>query len=127
MFISCSSRPVFFNLFWFTTPAKQEKPGTNFSCLDPANYSVGKLYDGFRKLLSLTARMFSVLTRKFDLTWKDCIEKARTYLVRVSQRDDPILRTAIDKLSEKESVLELKELNPFLDESGILRSESRLA
>jgi len=70
--------------------------------------------------------MFSVLTRKFDLTWKDCIEKARTYLVRVSQRDDPILRTAIDKLSEKESVLELKELNPFLDESGILRSESRL-
>ena len=109
-----------------TTPAKQEKPGTNFSCLDPANYSVGKLYDGFRKLLSLTARMFSVLTRKFDLTWKDCIEKARTYLVRVSQRDDPILRTAIDKLSEKESVLELKELNPFLDESGILRSESRL-
>jgi hypothetical protein len=33
--------------------------------------------------------MFSVLTRKFDLTWKDCIEKARTYLVRESQRDDP--------------------------------------
>ena len=96
------------------------------SCLDPANYSVGELYNGYQRLLSLTTRIFAIMIRHFDLTWRECQDKAKSYLVRNCQRDDPFLRTVIDKLMEKEEVLELKQLNPFLDESGTLRSESRL-
>jgi hypothetical protein len=109
-----------------TIMSADKNPKDKLSCLDPANYSVGKVYNGFRKLLSITTRLFSVMIRHFDLTWIQCQEKAKAYLVRKSQQEDPYLRTVIDKLSQKEAMLELKELSPFLDESGILRSASRL-
>ena len=109
-----------------TITSLDKNPESRQSCLDPAHYSVGELYDGFRKLLNITTRLFAVMIRHFNLTWKDCQEKAKNYLVRNCQQDDPFLRTVIDRLTENEKVLELKTLNPFLDEYGILRSESRL-
>ena len=101
-------------------------PKSKQGCLDPANYSVGELYNGYLKLLRLTTRLFAVMIRHFNLTWKDCQEKAKAFLVRNCQRKDPYLQTVIDKLEQKEKVKELKKFNLFLDELGTLRSESRL-
>ena len=101
-------------------------PKNKQSCLDPAHYSVGELYNGYLKLLRFTTRLFTVLIRHFNLTWKECQEKAKAYLVRNCQREDPYLQTIIDKLQQKEKVKELRKLNLFLDEFGTLRSESRL-
>jgi hypothetical protein len=48
--------------------------------LDPTNYSVG-----FTKLLSIATRLFSVMIRHLNLTWIQCQEKAKAYLVRKSK------------------------------------------
>ena len=94
--------------------------------LNPERYSVGKLYNGFRKLINITMKVFAFQKAKDKLTHKECEEKAKAYLVLQAQREEPFVQNVIDQLSNNEVLLELGSLKPFVDENGILRSDSRL-
>jgi hypothetical protein len=94
--------------------------------LNPELYSVGKLYNGFRRLINITMKVFAFLKAKDKLTRKECEEKAKAYLVLQAQREEPFVQNVIDQLSNNEVLLELRSLKPFVDKNGILRSDSRL-
>jgi hypothetical protein len=94
--------------------------------LNPERYSVGKLYNGFRKLINITMKVFAFLKAKDKLTHKECEEKAKTYLVLQAQQEEPFVQNVIDQLTNNEVLLEFGSLKPFVDENGILRSDSRL-
>ena len=53
-------------------------------------------------------------------------EKTKSYLVLKPKQDVPFIQKIVDQLANQEALLELAALEPFLDEYGVLRSDSRL-
>ena len=97
-----------------------------FTVLNPERFSTGKLYNGFRRLLNITMRVFAFLKVKDNLKPKECEEKAKRFLVSQAQQEDPFIQNIIDQLNNEEPLQELGALKPFVDTHGILRSDSRL-
>ena len=89
--------------------------------LNPELYSAGKLYNGFQRLINITMKVFAFLKVRDKLTYKECEEKAKAYLVLKTQWEEPFVQNVIDQLSNNEVLLELGSLKPFVDENGILR------
>ena len=71
-------------------------------------------------------KVFAFLRVKDKLTPKECEEKAKRFLVSKAQYKDPFLLNVIDQLANKEALQELGSLKPYLDEYGMLRSDSHL-
>ena len=103
-----------------------DKSSKMFSILNPERFSVGKLYNGFQRLLNITMKVFAFLRVRDKMKPKECEEKAKRFLVSKAQQEDPFLQNIIDQLANNEALQELGSLKPFLDEYGVLRSDSRL-
>jgi hypothetical protein len=94
--------------------------------LNPSNYSVGSLYDGFKILINNTAIAVGYASKK--LSASDRMRRGLEFQIRRSQDED-------DKLCELRKTLKngqknektLLSLLPYVDKRGILRSQSRLA
>ena len=94
--------------------------------LNPSNYSVGSLYDGFKILLNNTAIAHGYSSKK--LSAGDRMRRGLEFQIRRAQDED-------DKLSELRKTLmngqknekTLLSLLPYVDKRGILRSQSRLS
>ena len=71
---------------------------------------MGKLYNGFQKLINITMRVFAFLKAKDKLTHKECEEKAKIYLISKAQREEPFIQTdpqiIIDRRFIKRRVIE---------------------
>ena len=110
-----------------TSNLKQIDHKSNMSdILNPELYSVGKLYNGFQRLINITMKVFAFPKARDKLTYKDVEEKAKTYLVSQAQQAEPFVQDILDKLANQEVLQELGALKPFVDKNGILRSDSRL-
>ena len=97
--------------------------------LNPLNFSVGSLYDGFNKLLH---RVFATLLayskwRKLKFTRSSLLRRSLEILVTQAQTEDPVLQTTINEVHNEEQLSQLKSYSPFISETGVLRSNSRLA
>ena len=95
--------------------------------LDPARFSVGKLYDGYNRLVKVTMFCISWFHKKAPLPQRELHKISLDYLVTKDQRNDPNFVTVIDEISNKETVSVFKNYSPFIDEYGVVRSHSRLA
>ena len=91
---------------------------------------VGKYWNNlqkFRRVLMLVVK-FVFLTKKVTLTKSELFNKANLYLYKLSQRisfeKEIELLESNQKLSHSH---QLNKFNPFLDEFGLLRSNSRLS
>ena len=104
-----------------------EDPGEIDPRLDPSQFSIGRVWDGYKKLLNITTRVFEAFRQKQNLSPKELEKQAISYLARKTQREDPDLQTVIEQLTDNEPLSTHKEFKPFLDEQGVLRSESRLS
>jgi hypothetical protein len=110
------------------------RPLLNFQCLqeeetlekylDPQKYSVGDLYDGWKKLLHRAARLFN-FDKKVSQNRK--LARAELLLVRMAQAQS--YKDIIEALEGNKPLPKkhsLAQFAPFLDEDGVLRSKSRL-
>jgi hypothetical protein len=98
--------------------------------LDPSQYSVGRLYNGYFILQRHGVIFFKWIYKaiiKRHIPWKSLRDKFLSYLVLKAQRDDEaIIRFLESKTGERKPRV-LKSLSPFVDDFGIVRSNSRLA
>jgi len=97
--------------------------------LNPLNFSVGSLYDGFNKLLH---RVFATLLaykrwRKHEFTRSSLLRRSLEILVSQAQAEDFVLQQTINEIQNEEKLSQLKSYSPFISETGVLRSNSRLA
>ena len=95
--------------------------------LDPERYSVGEIYDGFKRLVHVTAMFLGLLVR-VHLTPR-AYKEGLYFQCRRAQRDSLDLS---ELTSELERGIKIKNrrflsLDPFVDSSGMLRSRSRLS
>ena len=95
--------------------------------LNPERYSVGEIYDGYKRLVRVTAIFLGLLVRVF-LTPK-ATKEAIYFQCRRAQRDSEGLSELITQIETKTKIQNRRYigLDPFLDESGLLRSKSRLS
>ena len=94
--------------------------------IDPSRFSVGKVWDGYDQLLSLATLIFKLANPKRD--YPRARKLANRFLVRRSQQHSEDLSKVSEQLKKGEKVSKpYRSFLPFLDESGILRSKSRLA
>ena len=95
--------------------------------LDPERYSVGKIYNGFKRLVHVTAIFLGLLCR-IILTPK-AYREALYFQCRRAQRDSLDLSELMTQLETGKKIQNRKflSLDPFLDETGLLRSRSRLS
>ena len=95
--------------------------------IDPSNYSVSSLVDGFKVLLRNTATSIDCIS-PVELSADTKIRRAMEYQVRRAQQEDEDLAKLIDELKiVKVTTKTLQSLLPYIDNRGILRSHSRLA
>ena len=102
---------------------------THLDIMDFVKESVGKLYNGYHRVLKLLMNVVRVVTtmRKQKLTETEIREKAYSLLIRQSQLNS--FEHEIDTILDGKQVSSRSPLgkhNPFIDELGILRSSSRL-
>lgn len=94
--------------------------------LDPFNYSVGSIWDGFDKLLKATEIFLSRI--KPQTSHPNIHKIALEFQVRRAQREDDELEELIKKLNSNDIISKnFLALTPFMDKQNILRSKSRLA
>jgi hypothetical protein len=95
--------------------------------IDPSNYSVSSLIDGFKVLLRNTATSIDFISPvKLSADMK--IRRAMEYQVRRAQQEDEDLAKLIDELKTvKVTTKTLQSLLPYIHKRRIPRSHSRLA
>ena len=94
--------------------------------LDPTKFTVGQIYNGYRKLLNILIRIFRWRHCRKPVENHELEKKALNYLVLKAQRDDPDLATINDELTNDESPSKFPTLKPFIDVNGIVRSNGRV-
>lgn len=99
----------------------------NLDKLDPERFSVGKIFDGYDKLLKIIMLCISWFHQKNPLSQKELHKRSLNYLVKKNQNNDPNFVIVIDQISNKEPISVFRNYSPFIDEYGIIRSHSRLA
>jgi hypothetical protein len=89
--------------------------------LDPASYSVGRLWDGFERLLNNASLMFKLANKSIEIS--ESRVKAMRFCNRRSQRSHEQLAKVIEDLNEgtlSKASKKFVSLNPFIDKAGIL-------
>ena len=102
------------------------KKNLRIARLNPSNYSVGSLFDGFKILLNNTAIAHGCSSK--TLSAGDRMRRGLEFQIRRSQDEDDKLcelrKTLMNGQKNEKTYLSLL---PYVDKRGILRSQSRLA
>ena len=106
---------------------------TRRHALDPTREHVGRMYNGYKRLIRKTALYFSLVYQQThagaEMNQGLAVQRAVEWHVRRDQKRDKNIQEVIEILQMDHPNLgnKLASLAPFIDEHGILRSESRLA
>ena len=100
--------------------------------LNPNNYSVGSVWNGFKVLINNTALLIRKIyfsENKKEISYPASMRRALELQIRRAQLEDEELEEVIKSLTQTSSPIQksYSSLFPFVDEKGILRSKSRLA
>ena len=111
--------------------AEMQDNTDRFERLKPENWSMSKIFDGYRNCVKRWAYILKCWNRwahktPFTTLTSNDMENARKFLIKQSQQESYPELIQAGKLTTKMPT-QLKSHNVFLDENGILRSHSRLA
>ena len=111
-----------------------------FSRIHPRTFRVGSLYNGYRACVRRWAVLFRAI-RNFrrknkygnGVLHKEEFEEARKFLIIMSQ--DEFYHKEIEEMTKcqtnlancKQPVSDIRQFNPFIDEKGLVRSNSRIS
>jgi len=122
-----------------------KKEETGMILLEPSRYSVGPFWNGYRRILRITAYVVRFIRHCLQPKNQDQCKKVST--VRLHPSEISIARKRLIRISQKHSFKEeidliktngmavpvslprrsrIRRFNPFIDAQGILRSRSRL-
>jgi hypothetical protein len=91
---------------------------------DPCRYSVGKVWGGFDRLVSLTSEVFKLANPKRDFT--KATKLVLRFLIRKLQVNSQELQEIMYQVRTEKPISKLyKSFLPFIDQGGNLRSLSR--
>ena len=96
--------------------------------LNPGEYSIGAgkgiVYKGLQKLMRITFLVMSFVFR--NLGYRAIQQKVLNYHYRSAQQADPVIARIRSELDDNQ-VTNHRNLTPFIDDFGVMRSRSRLA
>lgn len=94
--------------------------------LNPSNYSVGPLYNGFKSLMRNTSITVNCLNRKLEAGMR--MRRAMEFQIRRAQHEDEELHDLMEDLRKaKASNKAFLSLSPYVDKKGVLRAHTRLS